>query len=207
MKVTKFGQSCLLIEKGEDRLLIDPGSFFSAKHQLAELGKISGVLYTHQHADHCDVSLFEPIRSAGVKMYGNSDVAAKVGQGIETVSDGQEFGVASFKVKAHDLPHCLLPGSEPPPNTGYIIDGVFFHPGDGVETSGFRVDALGVAIAGPDVSPLDAINLIQALGARKAIPMHYDFFKEDPEVFKQAYGWTGGKAEIIALADGESTEL
>jgi L-ascorbate metabolism protein UlaG (beta-lactamase superfamily) len=56
MKITKYPQSCLLLEKNGQRIVIDPGKFFAEKYSFAELGEISAVLYTHRHGDHLDAT-------------------------------------------------------------------------------------------------------------------------------------------------------
>src|SRR3954451_10400988 len=53
MRLQKLGHSCLLVETGDARLLIDPGTFSSGFEQLDGL---AAVLVTHQHPDHVDVA-------------------------------------------------------------------------------------------------------------------------------------------------------
>jgi L-ascorbate metabolism protein UlaG (beta-lactamase superfamily) len=114
----------------------------------------------------------------------------------------------AFEVVAHELPHCLLPdGSEGPQNTGYVIDGVLFHPGDGKEIEGLAVDTLAVPITGPDISLLDAINFAKQVRAKIAIPIHYTAIPLDPNAFKTYVDKGGAGFEVRILADGESTEV
>ena len=53
MKITKYGQSAILIEeyKGK-RILIDPGSYLFDQVNPEDLGKIDIILITHSHYDH-----------------------------------------------------------------------------------------------------------------------------------------------------------
>lgn len=212
MKVTKYPQSCLLIEKDNHRIVIDPGNVFTAKYKVADLGKIDAVLYTHQHADHFDESIVGEFTEAGVKIFGNEDVTALVGEAATTVHSGEVFEVAGFNVLPHDLPHCkMVDGSDGPPNTGFIIDGTFFHAGDGTEISGVSVHDLAVPIAGPDVTMRDAADLAISVGAKRVIPMHYDnhnFFPGSPQGFATATKeWFKMPFEVIVLEDGQSVEL
>jgi L-ascorbate metabolism protein UlaG (beta-lactamase superfamily) len=206
VKVTKYPQSCLLLEKDQKRLVIDPGSFFSARFSVGELGKLEGVLYTHQHADHFDADLAEAFKKQGVMMYGNRAVCDLIKSGCK-LAERSSFIVGGFEIAPRDLPHCqLADGSDGPPNTGYIIDGHFFHPGDGVETSGVEVSNLAVPIAGPSISLHTAVKFARSTGAKKVIPIHYDnvdFFPGNPHGFAKVFG----EAEVIVLADGESVEL
>lgn len=208
MKVTKYPQSCLLLEKDGKRIVIDPGSFFAAKYGIGDLGQVEAVLYTHQHADHFDPEISKQFQAQGVVLYGNYSVVALIGAGATQIEHGQEFELAGFKVRAHSLPHCLLPdGSEGPPNTGYIIDEFFFHPGDGIETAEkVIIETLALPIAGPSISFYHAAKFADSLGTKKVIPMHYDnidLFLGNPHGFAKVYD----KAEVIVLADGESAEI
>jgi L-ascorbate metabolism protein UlaG (beta-lactamase superfamily) len=207
MKVTKYPQSCLLLEKNERRIVIDPGSFFAAAFSPDVLGDVSAVLYTHQHADHYDEALAKQFIDMGVAVYGNDAVAALVGERAKIVTSGQSFNVGGFEIMPHDLPHCeMVDGSAGPPNTGYIIDGNFFHAGDGIETEGVHVANMAVAITGPSISFRDAALFAQSVGARKVIPMHYDnvsLFIANPHGFERAFAG----AEVIVLENGQSVEL
>lgn len=205
MKVTKYPQSCLLLEKDGKRVVIDPGMFFSKEFALVDLGQVEAVLYTHQHPDHYDPDLATKFLEAGVKLYGNADVVSLIGNKATTVYSGQQISIAGFGVLPHDLPHCRTIEMPPPPNTGYIIDGNFFHPGDGVVTTGVTVDGLALPIAGPDISFVDAVDFAKQVQAKKIIPMHYhhDGFLANPDNFASRIKF----AEVIVLKDGESVEL
>lgn len=54
MRITKFGHSCLFIEKGSTRILIDPGSYVFKDTTLRpdDLPKCNILLLTHEHSDH-----------------------------------------------------------------------------------------------------------------------------------------------------------
>lgn len=89
---------------------------------------------------------------------------------ITKVEHEREFDAGRFKIKPIDLPHAKLlhcplcdkplgkdvtpnkkctfhPDKEPhqvdgPPNTGFVINGLFFHPGDGIKLGGLKVVVL-----------------------------------------------------------------
>ncbi len=202
MKVTKYPQSCLVIE-GDGRLLIDPGNYAVDAYSLDDFGPIDGVLYTHRHADHYDERLLDPLRERGAAVFGNADVASLIGEGCTAVSDGERFEAAGFSITAHDLPHCVMvDGSAGPPNTGFLIDDAFFHPGDGVDIR-VRAKHLAVPIAGPSISFRDAYLCVERTGAERVLPIHYDSFIANPERFVQQCGL----AEVVVLGHGESADF
>ncbi|HSW37007.1 MAG TPA: hypothetical protein VLG37_01405 [Candidatus Saccharimonadales bacterium] len=89
-----------------------------------------------------------------------------------------------------------------------LVDGVFFHPGDGKELADLEVKNVALPITGPDISMLDAYNFAKQLKAELVIPIHYLKFGAKPEVFK-AYAEEKFHFpfKVRVLADGESTEL
>ena len=52
MRITRYGHSCVLVEDGAGRVLLDPGMFSSG---FEDLRGLTAVLITHQHPDHLDV--------------------------------------------------------------------------------------------------------------------------------------------------------
>ncbi len=210
MKVTKYPQSCLIIEKDGKRLAIDPGSLVSAKYQAADLLPLDGIIITHEHADHFDPELLRALTATVIPVIGNQSTNDTVGQGIITqvVSEGEQFSVAGFDMIARELSHCLMvDGSAGPQNTGYVIDGMFFHPGDGTSIENLRVEKAAVPFAGPDISPRDIFEFIKQTGAKTIVPIHHDAFTSNVKLIgdwiSRALPGTG----FVPLEDGQSAEL
>jgi L-ascorbate metabolism protein UlaG (beta-lactamase superfamily) len=206
MKITRYFQSCLLVEEGNSRILIDPSGAEAGR--LNKFGKLDAVFYTHEHADHFDAPLCEQLRAAGAIIHANASTAKLIKGDVKIVHDREEFSAGSLGLKAIELPHCLMPdGSKGPQNTGYLINKKLFHPGDGVELMGFEFPNLALPIAGPDVSIKDALAFAKDVKANKVIPIHYDYIGVKPEVvasFAKNYGFS---FEIITLGIGDSTEI
>jgi L-ascorbate metabolism protein UlaG (beta-lactamase superfamily) len=205
MRVTKYPQSCLLLERdGAGRLLIDPGNFVFEAFAVDDLGPLDAVLYTHRHPDHFDERHVDALLEAGAELYANADVCGLVGEDDATeLGDGETAEIAGFEVTAHDLPHVpLVDGSPGPPNTGYLVDRRLFHPGDGVDVD-LTAEVLGLPIAGPSISFRDAYAFTERLGAERVIPMHYHMFVAEPELFDRFCDI----AEVVVLDDGESAEV
>lgn len=205
MQVTKYPQSCLVVATGGRRLLIDPGVFVTAEYTADDLGEVDAVLYTHRHADHVDPELATSLHERGIELFGNADVCALLADvAVTEIADGQTFEAAGVEVTAHDLPHVeLVDGSPGPPNTGFLVDGRLFHPGDGMEITGLRARAVAAPISGPSISFRDAYRFVEALGAETVVPIHYDLFTADPEHFARVCDI----AEVVALGPGEHTEV
>ena len=204
MKVTRYTQSCMVLEKGKSRLLIDPGTLAMNDYSLDDFGEFQAVLYTHRHADHFDESQIGPLLERGVDLYGNADVCAAIGDAGKEVRDGEDLQLGDFEITPRDLPHFpMVDGSDGPPNTGFIFDNRLFHPGDGIAIDGVTVELLALPIAGPSISFRDAYVFTQQVKAETVVPIHYDFFVADPELFAKYCD----VAKVVTLGSGEAVEL
>jgi L-ascorbate metabolism protein UlaG (beta-lactamase superfamily) len=205
MKITRYFQSCLLIEESGARILIDPSG--QEKDRLKDFGKLDAVLYTHEHMDHFDAELAQTfVEQAIAPVYANASTAKQIKASKTEVKDGQEFDIAGIKIKAIELSHCLMvDGSESVQNTGYLVNEKLFHPGDGKELEGLNVDTLAAPLSGPDISLKDAYFFTMQVKAKQVIPIHYDYLGGNPDFFDS----TAQKAGITthALKIRESVEL
>lgn len=207
MKITRYFQSCLLIEEGPARILIDPSSHEA--NDIGKFGRLDAVLFTHEHGDHFDAGLAQTFVEEGIApVYANESTAKLISASKTVVKDGDKFKINDVEVKVYELPHCLLPdGSEGPQNTGFLISGKFFHPGDGVSLEGLKVENLALPIVGPDVSLKDAFDFVKQLEAKKVIPIHYDFLGMHAEMFSYFAGIFNFPVAATVLENGESTEI
>ena len=210
MRVKKYPQSHLVISSETSKIVIDPGMItFKSGFKPEEFADAQAFIFTHTHPDHLDPENVKAV--VGDKpVFGNSDVAQtleKMGINCTSVSDGQEFEAGGFKIKAVDLAHCAMQdGSPVPPNTGFLIDGVLFHPGDGDHApAGLTSHNVALPIAGPTITLDGALKFAQDVQAKVVIPIHNDFFKNDPEQFKTMA--QGAGIEVRNLAAGEETTL
>lgn len=197
-----------MLEKAGKRIAIDLGNFAAQSVDPSQLGTLEAVLLTHQHADHADKDFIATVMNGGA-VYANSAVQTVLGDVVtKVVSDGDDFTVAGFRVKVFELMHVdMADGTPGPQNTGYVIDDMFFHPGDGIEVIGLTVPVAAVPIGGPDISPRDVYDFIKAVGAKTVIPMHYDYFKTDPDFIARHGAAIVPGVSIQRLDNGQSFEI
>ena len=76
MRITRFVQSCLLIETKGKRILIDPGEIFFEESLLTDYWKnIDILLVTHKHSDHCYVpAILNIVNNPKTKFYTTLEV-------------------------------------------------------------------------------------------------------------------------------------
>jgi L-ascorbate metabolism protein UlaG (beta-lactamase superfamily) len=205
MKITRYFQSCLLVEDEGTRILIDP----SGHEKDRDFGDLSAVLYTHEHSDHFDAEMAQEFVEQGIApVYANASTAKLIKASKTVVKDGQEFDINSLNIKAVELPHCPMPdGSDGPQNTGYLVGKKLFHAGDGKELANLRVDILAAAMLGPDVSVRDTCDFAKQVSAKTVIPIHYDSFSAKPDFFVSVTGWFKMPFQVRPLEIGESAQF
>jgi L-ascorbate metabolism protein UlaG (beta-lactamase superfamily) len=201
VKITRYFQSCLLVEENGSRILIDPSG--QDKDTVAKLGKLDAVLYTHEHSDHFDAQMAEDFVEQGIApVYANASTSKLIKASKTEVKDGQKFDINGVKIKAIELPHCLMvDGSTSVQNTGYLVSEKLFHPGDGKELDRLTVDTLAVPINGPDISLHDAYEFTMQVKAKQAIPIHYDFLGGNPDFLGRSLNEKGVKVHGLTIGD------
>lgn len=209
MKITKYPQSCLVIEHNDKRLIIDPGSLVSQRYKPTDMLPLDGILITHEHVDHADPEFIKTMVSGkNIPIVGNQSTANLLGNLVSLViKNGDDLDIAGFAIKAFELPHCkMVNGSAGPQNTGFIVNKTFFHPGDGIEINNLKISSSAVPIAGPDISPHDIYQFISDLGCQVVIPIHYDYFPGDPHFIAKILN-SSSSIKVVVLENGEAVEL
>lgn len=210
MKITKFAQSGLLVEKDGRRIMFDPVSMPGAELDLAELQSPAAVIYTHSHYDHLDATIAKSLQLAGAELYGNEDVVKKAGVlPMQTIANDQQYDIAGFTIKPYHLEHCLMVDGSPAgiPNTGYLVDERLLVPGDSTASIGQDVEVIALPIFGPDISFKDAAQMATIHKAKQVIPVHNDIAGLNPHVFARFAGYANATFEVTPLLVGESIEL
>ena len=182
MKITKFGQCCLLVEIDGKRILTDPGKYTVAQNLVSDIDLI---LITHEHTDHLHVeSIFKILENnPDAKIVTNNSVAKileKSGLGCEVI-EGRSVGeVCSISLIAYDGKHEEIFGDFGiVQNTGYLIAGKLFYPGDSFIKPEEKVEVLALPVAGTWCRSVDAIAYALEVKPNKAFPVHDWFLNDD----------------------------
>lgn len=186
MKLTKFAQSCVLVETKGKRILIDPGAIQFEDSLLDEFWKdIDILLITHKHGDHCHVPSVQKIVTEKTKFYTSQEVKDTYPElNPEIVKEGDNLEVDDIKVEVVKAVHGYHPGlkgdKEINENIGFIID-------DGEKRVYLTSDTIGfkneykcnvifvpVCNHGLVLGAFEAALFAKETGAELVIPYHYD---------------------------------
>lgn len=174
MELTKFGHSCVRVERAGRALVIDPGAMTPEPEALKH---VEAVLVTHEHFDH-----FEPERlraavvdNPGLTVYTCPGVArhlTALGVRVRVVRDRDLVNIAGFRVQVvgqkHHRSHPDIP---PVDNVGFLIDEKVFHPGDALTV----VNAVSTLLApgqAPWMTVPDLIEYLRHMTPRRAYAIH-----------------------------------
>lgn len=182
MQITRFGHSCLLVEEGDARLLIDPGTY---SHGFEDLIGLTGILITHQHPDHLDRARFGDLlaHNPGVALYTDPQTAALLHAGgirAVGVAAGDTLADLGVPVGVHGRDHAVVHRDIPVvDNVSYLIDGRLLHPGDALLVPETPVEILALPAAAPWMAVKEAIDYHRAVGAAHAFAIHTAVLSDD----------------------------
>ena len=210
MRLTKYGHSCLLVEEGPARLLLDPGTLSGG---FEELEGLTAVLVTHQHADHLDLQRLRTLldRNPGVRVVsdeGSAEQLAAAGAAVEVVHDGEELDVGGVAVRVSGRDHAVIhPDIPVVPNVGYLVGGRLFHTGDAFTSPGRPVEVLAVPAGAPWLKVSEPIDYLRQVRPAVAVPVHELVLSQAGKAIHYRQLEQLGGATLRVLDDGAPVEL
>lgn len=177
MQITHLGHAAVLVEVADRRILIDPGNFSSAWHDVVDL---DAILVTHLHPDHVDPE------HVGTLITNNPAATVYVEPGVlkavdlprgEGIAADTSIDLGAVRVDAVGGLHAIIHRDIPQiGNVGLVISAegepTLFHPGDSLATVPSGVDVLAVPAYGPWAAMKETIDFARAVGASHGFPIH-----------------------------------
>jgi len=217
MKITKFPQSCLLIETKGKKILIDPGALKYKEEYFEIWNDVDIILITHKHPDHCNTEVLEKIDN-NIKIYSTNEVQeTNKNLKINIVKENDEIQLDEIKIEVvhaiHGYQPLLKDVNEIHENVGYIIDdgeNRLYTTSDTIcFRNDYKADILCIPVTGHGLtmSAFEAALYSKEVGATLTIPIHMDNpafppdFKYIEEMFKKY------EVEYEILENDETIEI
>ncbi|MDR2896372.1 MAG: MBL fold metallo-hydrolase [Propionibacteriaceae bacterium] len=204
MKISHLGHATVLLETDQFRLLIDPGNYSDAWHELTD---IDAVAITHAHPDHVDLEHLPRLVAHNPQMMiicepGVLDLdlpGRPVGLPV-----GSSLELPGVKIEAVGGRHALIHADIPQiGNVGYVVQQaagpVFFHPGDELDAIPVGIDILAVPAHGPWCAMKETIDFVRAIGAGDGFLIHEGLINQR--------GWDLTFARLQQMTDTKMIDL
>ena len=199
MEIRHLNHSCMLVDAGGIRILVDPGNFsVEAIHHYGPITGLSAVLITHQHADHVDHDLLaevlrdnpeaaviaEPETAAQLdcaddSTAGTATSSPTAGHPVISLPAGGSYQVGAVTVRGFGGLHAVIhPDIPRVGNTCYVIEAEgeprFGITGDSLEPiEAFHgIDVLAFAVVAPWSKMQETIDFLREVRPRLALPVH-----------------------------------
>lgn len=187
MKITKFAQSCILIETGNKKVLVDPGIIQFDESLLDEFwNDVDILLATHKHTDHFnEQAILEIIKNPKTKLYSSFEVAATYPDvKINVVKEGDIINDSDIKIEVVKAVHGYMPflrgAGEVNENIGFIVEAegkrVYATSDSICFKNDYKCDVLCVPVSGHGLvmGLFEAVLFAKETGASLTIPVHMD---------------------------------
>lgn len=204
MKITKYPQSCVMIEVNNKKILIDAGGLKYQEKFFEAWKKADIILITHKHTDHVKADI---LKELNIPIYSTQEVQNEFPElNINFVKENDTITFDDLKIEVVKAVHGYNPnlkdGKEVFENVGYIIDDEnhrFYLTSDTIcFKNDFKADivALPVTAHGLTMSSYEAALFAKELGAKLVLPVHMDndmyptdlnYLKENFEKFDIKY--------------------
>jgi L-ascorbate metabolism protein UlaG (beta-lactamase superfamily) len=179
MLLTKLEHACVRLEKDGATLVIDPAAWSMPR----ALEGASAVLVTHEHFDHFDADGLRAALTAdpGLQLWTNESVASEFAgfsqDQVHAVDEGDTFTAAGFDVHTYGHLHAILHRDIPViENTGFMIDGSLFHPGDSFTVPQDPVQTLLLPASGPWLKTGEMIDYAREVAPQRGYVIHEALF-------------------------------
>ncbi len=218
MKLTKFPQSCFLIEEESTKILIDPSALLLDEKIIQAWMKPDFILATHKHFDHFSEEVVQKILSPKTKIFTTKEVAAFYpNTKFEIVKEKDTLTLGKIKVEVVKAVHGYAPmlkgGKEVNEGIGFILDNGkkrIYHTADTIcFPNEYKCDVILLPFNnhGVCMSPFESALFAKETGAELVLPMHNDNPKLPGDAQKMKEELEKNNLKYKFLKNGESIEL
>ena len=218
MKITKFPQSCLLVETKGKKILVDPGNLKYKEEYFNIWNTVDIILITHKHSDHCNTEILEKV-DKNIKIYSSNEVKnTHPTLDINIVKENDKINIEDkVIVEVVHAEHGYIPpmktGAKVIENIGYIIDDnetrVYITSDTICFQNEYKCDILCVPVSdyGVVMGAFEASLFAKETNAKLVIPLHADSSKYPVNFDFVKEMFDKNEVEYEILENDESIEI
>jgi len=187
MEIKKLGHSCLIIKEGELKLLLDPGNYSPVPQEEG----IDVILITHEHDDHCYLPAIQEIlkKNPKAEIITHEAVAKKLEAAnipSTLIKDGEQIERKGVPIASYGTKHARIHAELPiAMNTGFLVAGRLFYPGDALYNPPVAVEILALPAAAPWMRIEECVDYCRAVKPKIAFPVHDGIIRPEARGFIQ----------------------
>ena len=211
MKITKYPQSCLMVETNNQKILIDPGTIKYEESFFSKWQESNIILITHKHFDHIHKDV---LKNLNIPIYSTKEVQDTYPElPINIIKENDVITLNNIKIEVvkaiHGFNPLLKNGGEVLENVGFIID-------DGTNrlyltsdticfNNDYKADivALPVTAHGITMSAYEAALWAKDMGAKLALIIHMDnaFYPSDLNFIEENFSKVNVNYQILDIGE------
>ncbi|MEY4985825.1 MAG: hypothetical protein RLZZ359_711 [Actinomycetota bacterium] len=208
MKITKYEHACLIVEEGDQKLVIDPGFYC---RPVDGLTNVQAIVITHSHDDHCDETQLNRIieQNPNVQIFATDEVCARLRQApgfshpTTAVHHGDYVSAGSFTLEFFGDMHIEIHRSIPLiQNCAVMVNDRLYYPGDSYTQPDRPVEILACPTSAPWLKIGDVMDFVTAIKPKRVFATHNIHLSE------QGHELNNGRVKAVAESiGGEFTYL
>lgn len=219
MRCFRLAHSGVVLEHEGSALVIDPGNFSEAEEidsMLHAAQPITGIVITHEHADHWTPEVIQIIRATAANApifttEATSTALANAGitDSVHVVAEGDRHEAGGFTLDFYGRRHEQLHSSVPlVDNVGVRVNGAFAWGGDSLVRPPFRIDTLGIPVGSPWSNIAQVMDFVLDAMPKRAYLTHDGMLSANGlGMFRSRVEWclaqTGGELITLPRLDGD----
>lgn len=215
MKITKYPQSCLMIETNDKKILVDAGEIKYEERFKDEWQEADIILITHKHGDHIYVNV---LKDFSLPIYSTNEVQKSYSEiKFNIIKENEVINLDNIKIEVVKALHGYNPnlknGGEVFENVGYIIDDgktrLYITSDTICFNNDYKADvvALPITAHGLTMSSYEAALFTKDLEAKLVLPIHMDNEKYPTNLEYMQTNFEKFNINYKVLNIGESIEI
>lgn len=177
----KYEHACLILERGGEKLVIDPGCFTQLPKDMSD---VLCLIITEEHVDHFDIENVKAILSqnAKVSIFTTKAVHDKlVENGIDStaIEGEQSIECAGYNLTFYETDHAITYKVSPCKSLALKIDDLLYYPSDSYRVIDESVRILALPTSGPWHKICESIEFANAIKSERILVTHNGLYNAD----------------------------